>query len=128
MSRTIHIVPPITVKDPASGEPIVIGDKPYTYSMPQLVKWLVDTCKAFNESGVGIRASVRIEQTFAVGDVAPVSVTLSEEDWQRLRDAAETPDSGYPSLTARDGDKVLAQIPLARQMLPFIDAIAEAKE
>jgi hypothetical protein len=121
--RHVPVIPPVTVTDPASGEPIVVNGAPYTYAMPQLVKWLVDTCKSFNETGVGIRAGVRIERAFETDPV-----TLSDEDWQRLRDAAETPDNGYPSLTARDGDKVLAQIPLAKQMLPFIDAIAEAKE
>jgi hypothetical protein len=95
-----------------------------TYGLNDFCLYLVDTCRIFNETGVGIRAGARIDA--AVRSVIELESTglpqskvseliLEAEDLDKLDSVCEEPDKGYPFLPAR-------------ALLPFIDAIKEAAE
>ena len=76
------------------------------------VTWLLNSDREFNTDGVSIRSAMRIEN--ALKD-AGHEVKLDEQDWERLKRAAESPSQGgYP-------------VQPARGALPWIDAILSAK-
>ena len=81
------------------------------------VTWLLNTDREFNTDGVSIRSAMRIENALNASDSneeAPM-VQLDEQDWERLKRAAEAPSQGgYP-------------VQPARGALPWIDAIVSAK-
>ncbi len=97
------------------------------YGQRALVTHLLDSCRVFNASGPGIRASVRIERAFAA-DTWPVA--LDDADWALLRDAAETPDAGYcPALTMQGPDGVAVPLTIpGRTFVGMVDAIANAPD
>jgi hypothetical protein len=92
-----------------------------TYGLNELCLYFVDSCKAFNETGIGIRSSARIDSEIrknvdlaASGTEVQVLI-LDAIDVDRLASVCEEPDRGYP-LTP------------ARILIPFIDAILNATE
>lgn len=93
-------------------------------SFAAYVAHLLDTDQRFNASGKGIRAAVRIEDAVRRGGL----VELEEDDWATLRAANEAPTAGYPALIRQDDSgKAIGTIPMGRQLLPFVNAIEEAR-
>lgn len=90
------------------------------YSFRDFVTYLLNTNPAFNETGAGLRASVRIDTAVSA---AVSTFNLSEEDWVLLKDAAE-----LPKVRDKDG-QVIMSYPLtpSRALVPFLEAIASAK-
>lgn len=119
--RTVTIPAPIPLVDPASKQPLTHPDgSPHTFTFAAFVSWLVNGDPRFNDTGPHIRAGMRIEQD-------PSS--LRPDDWELLHEVAEEPKHGYPTLTAtNEKGEVVATIHLSRQLLPFVDAIANAKK
>jgi hypothetical protein len=81
------------------------------------VTWLLNTDREFNIDGVSIRSAMRIENALnaSTSDDEAATVQLDEQDWERLKRAAESPSQGgYP-------------VQPARGALPWIDAITGAK-
>ena len=120
MKIKIQIPEPLTLK----VDGIVAPDK-MTFAF--FIRAVMDNDNRMNESGAAIRASVRIDK--AVSDAAPGSVMeLEEEDYKLLSAVVEQPQGGYPSLRlqAPDGSGVTRQV--ARQLLPFIDAMTPLPE
>lgn len=95
--------------------------EPPKFSFRTYVTYLLDSNPVFNESGSGLRASVRIDTAAKkAGDV----MSLADEDWALLREASES-----PKVRDRDG-QIVTRYPIhpSRALLPFLDAIATAKE
>ncbi len=99
---------------------------PEGFGVDDFAKFLVATCKQFNESGAGIRAGIRIEDA-CERDKEKHYVELTPDAHALLAAAAENPSGGYPVLRGEvDGKKFEQSI--ARDCLRFVDAIAEAKD
>ncbi len=79
-------------------------------------KWFVCSLlngdERFNRTGAGIRRAMRIERALEATK-GKAEMVLDEADWFELNEAAENPSAGY-SITP------------ARQLVPFIEAIAAA--
>lgn len=79
--------------------------------------WLINTDREFNVDGVSIRAAMRVEKAIkrAFDPESQVNcIELEEQDYDRLKRAAENPSQGgYPATPAR-------------AVLPWVDAIAAA--
>jgi hypothetical protein len=116
MSRVITVPGPIAV-DLLDDK----GDAKKTYSLKDFIEYLISTNPAFNESGAGIRKSVRIEK--AIGEDGP-TITLTDEDWETLKDTAENPRVRNPN-----DQSILTVYPFrpAKKLFPLIDAIASAQ-
>lgn len=99
---------------------------PDGFGVDDFAKFLVATCKQFNESGAGIRAGIRIEDACA-RDAEKGYVELQPEHHALLAQAAEHPSGGYPVLRGEQNGKPFEQS-IARDCLAFVDAIAEAKD
>ena len=129
--RTITIPPVVTIVDPSSRKPLEPNPGvPLRYSLRDLVRWLLDSCGAFNDSAVGARAAMRIDRAFGEpGAVDGGAVVLDDQDHELLRAAAEKPDRGYPKLESRDrSGAVVYSLPLGAQLVPMLDAILDAKK
>lgn len=61
-----------------------------------IVKWAIDTQSAFNTNGAGIRSSVRIDAGLQEVRKGAQSITLLQEDFDRLKKVFEEPEGGYP--------------------------------
>ncbi len=80
------------------------------------IRWTIATHANYSQDAAGIRAASRLERKFeyVVGTEPPKNFDLDAEDLQRLRVAVENPQGGYP-------------IRPAHKMLPFVDAVVDAK-
>jgi len=114
----------ITVPENAN---LVIGEMPWSFV--QCVRHVVDTNPQFNETGVGIRAGVRILaqlQDALVGD----TVVFDDGDWKLLSNTMEQPKQGLVpalSITKSDGAPEPITIP-GRLFLHYLDALENATE
>lgn len=98
------------------------------FTVEQLIQWLVNTDKRYNETGAGIRLGVRIEDAVAKSEGKPC-IELKAEHWQGLAEAAESPSAGYPYLVTTDASGRTEKLPgNARIWLKCIDAIKDAKD
>jgi hypothetical protein len=115
-------------------ESIVVGPNREAYSMCNLVRFTIDSHPAYTSGGKALRACVRVEQAFClnrpeaewpkVGDV----VMLLEEDWKQLSLALENPP---PMMCGRCGQPLgFGGYPISQPslLLPYLDAVAGAKE
>lgn len=105
------------------------------YNFHTFVEHMINNEPRFNNSGPGIRAGARIEAALKKIDVVSTnghdvaSLSLEESDWKLLQESVESPAKGYPELARMDADgKIVASIGIGRFLLPFIDAIRDAKE
>lgn len=64
--------------------PLVIGAEPWTFT--RALESIVDRAGEFNQTGSGIRASIRVLAAFKDAKVSD-TVTLSEPDWALLKSA-----------------------------------------
>lgn len=83
------------------------------------VQFLLENDSRTNNSGKGIRASIRIER--AVIDASPnTTIELSDDDYQLLSNLVEEPENGYPvMIISNNGNSV--NKPIGRQLMSFID-------
>lgn len=100
---------------------------PEGFGVDDFAKFLVATCKQFNESGAGIRAGIRIEDA-CERDKEKHYVELTPDAHALLAAAAENPSGGYPVLRGEQLDGKKFEQSIARDCLRFVDAIAEAKD
>lgn len=111
----------ITLPAPLRLGPEPEGDAADTrpeFGVPELLAWAVNNEPAFNRDGPGIRAGARIEAalaTWAATDPHPATLRIDAAAWKIASEVLETPTAGYP-------------ITPARRLLPFLDAIATARE
>lgn len=108
-------------------EPLRVGEQPY--GLGQFLMYYVDNAVRFVSGQRGIRAGMRIAEAIRAfeskDDGEPAGyLAMEEEDWQALRDELET-----PKLMKIGGEIEQPAFPLtpARNLLRFIDALAEAK-
>ena len=107
-------------------EPILIeGLDPFT--LDNLIMYLVNTDDKFNNNGVGIRTGMRIEDAIEESNDSSF-ITLDEAHWKFLKDVIESPSKGYPALYVRGADEKPEKLYFGRRLIPFIDAVSEAKE
>jgi hypothetical protein len=80
------------------------------------IGWVVNTAKQFNDTGQGIRASIRVLAEVEGKDAGDV-VELEQDDWRLLHEAFEAPAQGFcPPLEQK--------IP-GRMFLTYIDALSD---
>lgn len=80
-----------------------------------VLRWLLATSQQYNTDSHGIRAAVRLEGHIEAIEMGADLFVLDNEDWNRLKSAIEAPVGGYP-------------IRPASRMLPFVDAVVDAKD
>lgn len=120
MKIKIQIPEPLTLK----VDGVTAPDK---MTFAYFIRAVVDNDNRMNDSGAAIRASVRIDK--AISDASPGSIIeLDEEDHKLLAAVVEQPQGGYPTLLLQspNGTGVTRQV--ARQLLPFIDAMTPLPE
>lgn len=105
--------------------PIDVGGR--TLSFEDFAKFLVGTSAHFNRTGNGIRAGIRIEDA-CERDAKKHYLELMMEHWQLLNEAAESPTGGFPVLKGTNGQGAPVEVSIARECLPFVDAIAAASD
>jgi hypothetical protein len=103
--RFIVIPPPITVK--VEGQP----DTEWAFHR-LLSEWLANA-KYFGDNAASLRMGAKLEALFAARK-AGEWVAVEDTDYQRLHTAVE--ESTYTAPT------------IARQLIPFLDAVADAKK
>lgn len=114
-------------------EPLKIGAPPAdgkedtrdSFGVPQLLLWAINSQPAFNQTGPGIRAAVRIEKPCldwlnAPADDKPETLRIEDDAWKLAKEALEAPAPGA------DGNAYPFQP--TRVLLPLIDAVATARE
>lgn len=103
--------------------PIKLSQVNQHMTFHQFVTHLLDDTR-FNDSGRGLRASMRIDRAVSDAKIGE-SVDITKEDYDLLKAVAEAPSHGYPQLQsfAPDGT-VLFKLPVGRQLVPFLDAIS----
>ncbi len=81
-----------------------------------LYEYLSDTDIEFNRDLKGTKSSIRIDTEIRKAKKENLKVlTLDDEDWKRLKKAAEEPSNGYP-------------LRPAKRIKPFIDTLIEASD
>jgi hypothetical protein len=104
---------------------IVVGGEPWSYE--RCVQHVIDSDKRFNETGVGIRAAVRILASIKKAVEEKSTAAFDSSDLKLLNEAMESPQHGWiPQLSVRgpDGEeKPLPAIP-GRVFITYIDATA----
>ncbi len=118
--RIVHVPSPIQLN---------VAGKQWTFAA--CVEHVVDTAPRFNSTGPGIRMGARIIEAFTEGSAGiGGDVSLRDEDWKSLSEEMESPTGGYhPALCALKPDGT-AGAPITvpgRLLLPYIDAVAQAK-
>lgn len=105
-------------------DPILVKGISFTQKM--FIDHLLEE-KRFTTSGAGLRMSVRIERAFS--DITGDVVAVEQADWAVLTAVAEEPAHGYPNLVQTNPDgSIVRSIVIARELLPFVEAIVQAKE
>lgn len=113
--------------------PITIGQT--AYSALDMVRYVVDTDRRYNDSAEAARAGIRTVRAFEAGD----SVDLQESDLRLLAEVVNRPQRGWgafkgsqmvPQRDAQGGVRMAAQevralVP-AREFLPLVDPIVDA--
>ena len=112
--KYITIPEPITLVEPTTKEPLKDekGEtKPVAFS-DFIGKLLFNPMWAENYKS--IKSAKAIDKAFSAANGV---VQLAEEDWKKLKDLVENPKQGYGYHAA-----------VMPQLLPFLDAIVEAKD
>lgn len=125
-TRYIEIPAPITIKDPVSKEPLLNDGKLEIWDFKTMISKIMSNPK-WGESYVAMRAQAAIED--ALADAKDGVMVVAEEDWNRLRDAAENPRS---QVITNMGPQVVQGFfgvhpTLARQLIPLLAPIMDAK-
>jgi hypothetical protein len=100
---------------------ITLNGQTGTYGLGELCLFLIDSCKIFNETGIGIRSGARIDAEVRKNAELQANGTEVQElvldaiDADKLASVCEEPDRGYPFTPSR-------------VLIPFIDAILNAAE
>lgn len=103
-------------------ENLQVGPDMQEVTFTMYTDYLLNVYKAFNETGQGIRASIRIDAAFkdikTDGETAEKPrqyVDLEERDWEMLKNASEQPGVPYP-------------VQPARLLVKYLDAIVKAAQ
>jgi hypothetical protein len=107
-------------------EPITVGQA--AFGLEDLITYLVASDRRFNETGPGIRAGIRLEDAARSCGALPYVGPIQPEHFALLEQAAEEPSAGYPRAVLQAPNGQRAEQYLSRQLLPFLDAIREAKD
>jgi hypothetical protein len=82
----------------------------------EVYAYLSDSDNEFNSDLKGTKSSMRIDTAIRNAKKESLSyLVLEEEDWKRLKNAAEKPSAGYP-------------IRPAKRIQPFIEAVINASD
>lgn len=98
-----------------------LGGKPF--GVPDLVKYFIEADGRFNSSGVGIRASLRIEESVKRCEGKPWLKIEQDNDFELLKAAAETP---APQPLPNGMPRPAYPYSPTTKLLPFIDDIVNA--
>ena len=109
----------------AKPKPLTLGAG--QFGLDELLEYLVATDRRFNESGAGIRAGIRIEDSVKLYKKHAYLV-LEPAHYALLAQAAEEPTGGYPKAVGQLPDGQRIERYLSRDLLPFLDAIRDAKD
>jgi hypothetical protein len=96
---------------------------PVSMDFKTFVRHFLDTDKRFSDSAKSLRAAVKIDLLLSnlnEGD----EISLEDSDVKLLSEVVENPES-YPSLVMISPDNKQIQINIARQLLPYIELLAE---
>jgi hypothetical protein len=96
----------------------------FSFTFEMFVTFLLNTDEKFSANADGLRASQAIDDALLKDDV---NVTVQDVHWRMLKAAAETPTQGYPTLFRTHENGSTEKIVLGKLLLPFIDAIIDAK-
>lgn len=123
--RYIEIPDTVTLRDPLTKDVLKDQDgKDQIWSFQAIIDKLMSNPK-WGETYTAMRAQAAIED--ALVDAKDGVMVLSEEDWTKLKDAAETPRT---SIITTMGPQVFAGLglhpKLSRQLLPLLQPIIEA--
>ncbi|MCF6205334.1 MAG: hypothetical protein L3J47_00375 [Sulfurovum sp.] len=97
--------------------PVLLGKDKGANVTQTFQEWLASNplnAKAFGENGKTLRVSLSLEGRFSDKEEGE-RVPLSDDEWDLLSEAAETPDGSF-------------NVPIAKLFLPFMDAIQEAEK
>lgn len=115
----------------ADGNRYIQAPKPISFgtlsvSIRTLVEHLVSNDRRYNSNGRGIRSGARLLAEFA--DEEKAFFKLHPDDWKLLHEVSEKPgeECGYPTLIAQLPDGTRTTKHISRELLPFLDAIANA--
>lgn len=103
--RFIVIPPPITIK--------IEGQSDTEWAFHRLLSEWLSNAKYFGDNAASLRMGAKIEALFA-GRKAGEWVAVEDTDYQRLHMAVEESAYNVPAI--------------ARQLLPFLDAVNDAKK
>jgi len=125
-TRYIEIPTPIILKDPVSKEPLLNDGQPETWDFKLIISKIMSNPK-WGESYAAMRAQAAIED--ALAEAKDGVMVVAEEDWNRLKDAAENPRS---QVITTMGPQVVQGFfgvhpTLARQLVPLLAPIVDAK-
>lgn len=124
--RIIEIPKPVALINYETKQPILEGGKPVEWTFETVLIRLMSN-PVWQESFPGMRAQQSIVQAFASRDED--KMLLAEDDWKKLRDAAENP---RVTIMTTDGQLVAngfgVHPTIAFQLVPLIAPIIDAKE
>ena len=124
-TRYIEIPEPVTLRDPVSKAPLTTDGQPEVWDFKQIINKIMSNPK-WGESYAAMRSQAAIED--ALTDAKDGVMIIAEEDWSKLKDAAENPRTQV--ITAM-GPQVLSGFgvhpTLVRQLIPLIAPIVDAK-
>ena len=124
-TRYIEIPDPITLKDPVSKAPLTTDGQPEVWDFKQIISKIMSNPK-WGESYAAMRAQAAIED--ALAEAKDGVMVIAEEDWSKLKDAAENPRT---QVITSMGPQVMAGFgvhpTLVRQLIPLLAPIVEAK-
>lgn len=123
--RYIEVPGPVTLRDPSTKEVLKNEEgKDNVWTFANMITKLLSNPK-WAESYAAMRAQASIEA--ALADIKDGVMVLSEEDWTKLKDAAETPRT---ALLTTMGPQVMNGFGLhpmlSSQLLPLLQPIVEA--
>lgn len=124
--RYIEIPGPITLRDPRTKEVLKDGDKEQIWDFGEFLNKLMHNPK-WAENYTNMRSQAAIEEAYEEGKASGI-LELAEEDWIKLKDAAENPKTQFVSPL---GPQVVPGYGLhptmSRQIIPLVRAVVDAK-
>lgn len=124
-TRYIEIPEPVTLKDPVSKAVLTTDGQPEVWDFKQIINKIMSNPK-WGETYAAMRAQAAIED--ALADAKDGVMVVAEEDWTKLKDAAENPRT---QVITTMGAQVISGFgvhpTLVRQLIPLIAPIVDAK-
>jgi hypothetical protein len=123
--RYIEIPADVTLRDPMTKEVLKDPDqKDQVWTFQMIINKLMSNPK-WGESYAAMRSQAAIED--ALAEAKDGCMVLSEEDWNKLKDAAENPRTAVITTMGPQAFQGFGLHPsLSRQLLPLLKPIVEA--